>query len=137
MTTWRKRQFLDWPLRLSAPNKSVDEGRLATRPFPRQTAGRVQKGDSNVMSGRLNFFLLAAVFVAVFSADARAADPAAKNQAYKQWTLTCATPAAAQGSTAKQQPFCLIHHEVHLETDQTKTIMIATTRFIGKERTLA
>ena len=89
------------------------------------------------MSGKLSFFLLAAAFAAVFSGNARAADAAAKNQAYKQWTLTCATPAPAQGSTAKPQPFCLIHHEVHLETDQTKTIMIATTRFIGKERTLA
>lgn len=87
--------------------------------------------------GRLNLFLLAAAFAVGFYGYAQAADPAAKTQAYKQWTLSCATPAQAQGSTAKPQPFCLIHHEVHPQNDQTKTILIATTRYIGKERTLA
>ena len=87
--------------------------------------------------GRLNLLLLAAAFAVGFCGYANAADPAAKNQTYKQWTLSCATPAQAQGSTAKPQPFCLIHHEVHPETDPTKTVLIATTRYIGKERTLA
>ena len=90
-----------------------------------------------MISDRLNLFLLAAAFAVGFSGFANAADPAAKNQAFKQWTLTCATPAPAQGSTTKPQPFCVIHHEVHPETDQTKIILIATTRYIGKDRTLA
>ena len=81
-------------------------------------------------------FLTAAVALGMANI-AMAADPAAKTVAFKQWTLTCATPAAAAGSTTKQQPFCLIHHEVHPQTDQTKIVMIATTRFIGKDRTLA
>ncbi len=88
-------------------------------------------------SGRLNLFLLAAAFAVGFCGLAQAADPAAKSQAFKQWTLTCATPAQAQGSTAKPQPFCVVHHEVHPQSDQTKTILIATTRYIGKERTRA
>ena len=87
--------------------------------------------------GSLSAFLLTAAIAVGFANLAMAADPAAKTQAFKQWTLNCATPAAAAGSTTKPQAFCLIHHEVHPETDQTKIILIATTRYIGKARTLA
>ena len=86
---------------------------------------------------RLSTFLLTASIAVGVANYCLAADPAAKTQAFKQWTLNCATPAAAAGSTTKPQAFCLIHHEVHPETDQTKTVMIATTRYVGKARTLA
>jgi len=82
------------------------------------------------------FFATAAIAVG-FAGPSMAADPAAKTQVFKQWTLSCATPAQAAGSTIKPQPFCLIYHEVHPETDKTKTVLIATTRFIGKDRVLA
>jgi invasion protein IalB len=82
--------------------------------------------------------LFATVAIAVgFANFGMAADPAAKTQVFKQWTLYCATPAPAAGSTTKPQPFCLIHHEIHPDTDKTKTLMIATTRYVGKDRTLA
>ena len=86
--------------------------------------------------GKLSAILLTAAMTVGFAGLSMAADPAAKTQVFKQWTLNCATPTAA-GSTIKPQPFCLIHHEVHPETDKTKTVMIATTRYIGKDRTLA
>lgn len=86
---------------------------------------------------KLSAFLLAAAFAAGVVHTAQAADPAAKNQVFKQWTLSCATPAQPEGSTTKPQPFCLIHHEIHSDADQTKTVLIATTRFIGKDRTRA
>jgi invasion protein IalB len=87
--------------------------------------------------GKWSAFLLTASIVVGFACLSMAADPAAKTQVFKQWTLSCATPAPAAGSTTKTQPFCLIHHEVHPETDKTKTVMIATTRYVGKDRTLA
>ncbi len=87
--------------------------------------------------GRWSVFLLTATIAVGLANLAMAADPAAKTQAFKQWTLNCATPAAAAGSTTKPQPFCLINHAVHPETDKTKTVLIATTRYIGKARTLA
>jgi len=89
-----------------------------------------------VTLGKLSAILLTAAMTVGFACLSMAADPAAKTQVFKQWTLNCATPAAA-GGTTKPQPFCLIHHEVHPETDKTKTVMIATTRYIGKDRTLA
>jgi invasion protein IalB len=85
----------------------------------------------------LSAFLLTATIAVGAAQVAMAADPAAKTLVFKQWTLNCATPSAAAGSTTKPQPFCLIHHEVHPQTDQTKIVMIATTRYIGKDRTLA
>jgi invasion protein IalB len=81
--------------------------------------------------------LLSAGVAAGLATFGLAADVAPKSVVYKQWTLTCATPAPAAGSTTKPQTYCLIHHEVHPDTDKTKTILIATTRYIGKDRTLA
>jgi len=89
-----------------------------------------------VKRGKWSAFLLTLAIAGGFAWLSMAAEPAAKTQVFKQCTLNCATPAAARGTT-KPQPFCLIHHEVHPETDKTKTVMIATTRYIGKDRTLA
>ena len=86
--------------------------------------------------GKRGAFLATAPIAVGFACVGMAAHPAAKAQVFRQWTLNCATSAPVAGSTTKLQPFCLIHHEVHLETDKTKTVMIATTRHIGNDRTL-
>jgi invasion protein IalB len=90
-----------------------------------------------VKLGKWSAILLTASAAVGFANLGLAADVAPKTQVFKAWTLYCGTPTPAAGSTTKPQPFCLIHHEIHPESDQTKTVMIATTRFIGKARTLA
>ena len=55
---------------------------------------------------------------------------------FKSWTLECATPTPAAGATTQPKPFCIIHHEVPGQNDKTKTLLIATSRYIGKDRKL-
>jgi invasion protein IalB len=93
--------------------------------------------DYRVTRGKWAAFFATAAIAVGLASSSMAADPAAKTQVFKQWTLSCATPTQAADSTTKPQPFCLIHHEVHPETDKTRTILIATTRYVGKDRILA
>ncbi len=76
---------------------------------------------------------LAAIGILALSIAGAGADQA-KSQVFKSWSLDCATPKPAQGSTAKPRTFCIIHHEVVDANDSTKVQLIARARYIGAER---
>jgi len=111
--------------------RPIDRLRRARTGAARKNAG--SKGRSKVKVVRLAMAVLAALtFAALGSAGAEAQQT--KNQVFKEWTLDCATPKPAQGSTVKPKTVCLIHHEVHDPSDGTKIQLIARTRFLGPDR---
>jgi invasion protein IalB len=58
----------------------------------------------------------------------------AKSQVFKSWTLDCATPKPAAGATTAPKAVCVIYQEVHKPDDQTKVLLIASTRYLGADR---
>lgn len=58
----------------------------------------------------------------------------AKTQVFKAWSLDCATPQPAQGSSAKPKTVCVIHHEVADANDATKVQLSARARYFGASR---
>ncbi len=97
----------------------------------------ISKEEAIVRLSRWSCVALTAAIMMGFAASAMAADVKPKTVVFKAWTLDCVAPAAAAGETTKPKPFCIIHHEVHPQSDQTKTVLIARTRFVGKTRTPA
>jgi len=76
---------------------------------------------------------LAAIGILALSVAGAGADQT-KSQVFKSWSLDCAAPKPAQGSTAKPRTICLIHHEVVDASDSTKVQLSARARYIGQER---
>ena len=81
--------------------------------------------------------VLMGVMAVGISGSVMADDVKPQTKVFKSWTFECATPAPAAGATTQPKPFCIVHHEIPSQNDKTKTLLIATSRYIGKDRKLA
>jgi invasion protein IalB len=90
-------------------------------------------GGRKVRIGSWGGAALAVVGMLALSAAGAGAEQA-KSQVFKSWSLDCATPKPAQGSTSKPRTVCLIHHEVADANDATKVQLSARARYFGTER---